>query len=85
MDNDNTTHQNCSLTTEYKVLRIKDVRIRNKSLLLMKEGYHFKLITDSPVINSNGIITVKELLKPLKYQVEIIKDQEKVILDFEIN
>ena len=38
VDNDNTTHQNCYLTTEYKVLRIKDVRIRNKSLLLMKEG-----------------------------------------------
>ena len=61
------------------------VNVEYQALLLMKEGYRFKLITDSPVINSNGIITVKELLKPLKYQVEIIKDQEKVILDFEIN
>lgn len=60
------------------------VQVEYQALLLIKEGYNFKLITDSRFINSNGIVTTKEILKPLKYQIEITKEKQKVILNFEI-
>ena len=60
------------------------VQVEYQALLLIKEGYNFKLITDSRFINGNGIVTTKEILKPLKYQIEITKEKQKVILNFEI-
>ena len=61
------------------------IEVEYQALLLQKEGYKFKLITDSPYISSNGIVTLPKQKEIVKYQVEIEKDEERVILDFIID
>lgn len=61
------------------------VQVEYQALLLLKEGYSFKLVIDNSYIDNNGIVTDYEKIGKVKYQVEITKGVDKVILDFEIN
>lgn len=65
MDHDNTTHQNCSLTNEYNGIRIKDVRIRNKSLLLsfkMKEEKNMSKVINGKKYMLVDVVIIGDLI-----------------------
>ena len=61
------------------------VKCEYEAVTLLNEGYKFKLITKSSNILENGRIKGKESFENELVQVEILKDNKSVILDFYVS
>ena len=60
------------------------VKVEYKAIELMKEGYEFKLVVDSPFVNGLGRTKEVEEQVKVKFSVIVKKQDEQEKLDFEV-
>ena len=60
------------------------VKVEYKAIELMKEGYEFKLVVDSPFVNGLGRTKEVEEQVKVKFSVIVKKQEEQEKLDFEV-
>ena len=61
------------------------VKCEYEAIPFLKEGYKFKLITDSIYLNNQGRITLSDKEEVVKACVEITKDKQKELVEINLN